>query len=250
MASISIQPFKLSNGLSFSGGSVSKKLLYLNTNKPAAELGPLSLTHGDQAALYFAGLCDKYGIETGLDKQTKKACCAHYDAVHDNRGRGNWNNDAVLYDTELEDAGLHLLPGMIQEGSIAVPWIVRPEWENRDGVYTPKMGKQSRAVIAVLPPSGYSLVHLRDPNTGWVLQTRPSREEAEKLVAGDVAKFISDIKAVDLAREEVSYSTRNAKGQGKSAVFRGFYSDDVGPFYEGTIWGGGNGGPVLGAFSF
>ncbi|HLD85519.1 MAG TPA: hypothetical protein VI968_03095 [archaeon] len=246
-SSVLIQPFQLSNGLRFSGGRVSTELLYLNTNKPASELAPISLTHGDQAALYFAGLCDRYGIKTGLDTKTQMSCRAHYESVHNNFGNINCNNDAVLYDTELNDAGLYLVPGTIlQEGNITVPWIVRPEWDHG---MVPKMGKKSRAVIAVLPPNGYGLIHLRDSNTGWVLQTRESREEAEKLVALEFSKFMSDSKAADLAREEVSYSHRKQKGEGKLVVCRESKSV-YDPFYENAGLYSVSNGTNLGAFSF
>ncbi len=246
MATMAVNSFELSNGLRFSGGRVGKELSYLGTNRPAAELAPLSLTHGDQSALYFAGLCDKYGIETGLDKKTKQACRAHYDSVHDNKEKGNWNNDAVFYDVELNDLGLYVLLGVtVQHDSIVVPWVVRPEWDS--GI--PRIGKKSKAVIAIMPPSGYGLIHLRDPNTGWVLQTRGSKAEAETAVAQDFAKFIGDSKASDLAREEVSYSCRRQKNKGKGVVCRGFSLLDDGPFCEFAHWGGGGRVGGLGSFS-
>ncbi|MBI4162963.1 MAG: hypothetical protein HY513_04730 [Candidatus Aenigmarchaeota archaeon] len=150
-----------------------------------------------------------------------------------------------IKNAELTEAGLYLVPGTIlQEGSIAVPWIVRPEWVGNK----PKAGRKSRIVIAALPPRGYGLIHMRDPNTGWVLQTRQSRAEAERLVADEFSRHTGDSKAADLAREEVSYSYRRQKGEGKSAVYRDFILDANGPFFENAYWDGGDRNRSLGAF--
>src|SRR3990167_3405568 len=108
-----IPVFHLPNGISFRGDLVSESLEYLDTNKPAYELSVYSLTHADQSALYLLGLFTKICVETGAPEEAKRAALQHYETVHANWGRGNWNFDAVDYDMEapVKKGGLFLPKG-------------------------------------------------------------------------------------------------------------------------------------------
>ena len=251
MDTIKVPSFTLSNGLSFSGGELSRDIEYLGTGEPAYKLSVGSLTHADQAALYFAGFCKKYGIETGIPEEAKKAALEHYEIVHNynNRGKGNWNFDGV----DSDDVDFRTLPGeKLPEGYEHVLWIKRPEWIKQKGVYVPIKGEGSEEFVTEWPPDGFgplpTIYGFRDPRTGWALATTPDRQKAVEALADEFEKYMDRKPAQESAEKEVSYSYRREKGTGKGAVFRGFGLNDDGPFHEHADWDGGDWGRYLGAF--
>ena len=246
-----IPAFHLPNGISFRGDLVSESLEYLDTNKPAYELSVGSLTHADQSALYLLGLFAKMGVDTGAPEEAKQAALQHYETVHANRGRGNWNFDGVNYDIEPEDkkGGLFL-----PKGYEIVGWIKRPVFEKNSGVYSPIVGEGSELIFTEMPPNGYgpvlTVAGLRHPKTGWALATVPTRKEAEERLARDLfSKFVDEHEAIELAKKEVSYSCRKPHGSGNASVYRVYGLAVDGPFSEDARWGADDWGRDLGAFS-
>ena len=242
---INVPAFELPNGISFNGGLVSESLEYLGTDKPAYELSVGSLTHADQSALYLLGLFTKMERETGTKiveapEAAKEAALRHYETIHADKDRGNWNFDAVDYDMEPPAGSGLFLP----KGYEIDAWLIRPEWKKVDGVYVPTVGEDTELVYAEMPPNGYGPVPtaagLRHPKTGWALDTLPDRTAAIDKLAEYFSKFVDEAGARELAKEEVSYSYRRSRDSGKSVVFRDFDLGDDGPFYEDADWDGGD----------
>ncbi len=247
MKTMDIHAFELF-GLSFRGGKLSKTLEYLNTGKPAYELSVGSITHADQAALYYAGMLEENGVDTKLPEEVKKTAAVHYKEVHAHRGQGNFNWDGVDYTADVKLPPLTRVP----DGYDAVLWMPKPKWAKEGNIYVPQAGEEE-PFVAVLPPSGWAVPTtdgLRDRKTGWALATVQSREDAIKQIAESLAGYMDEEKAMEIAKKEVSYSYRRARGDGKSAVFRGFTLYDDGPFYENANWDGGGRNGGLGAFPF
>ncbi|MBI4174547.1 MAG: hypothetical protein HY517_02790 [Candidatus Aenigmarchaeota archaeon] len=249
-----VPAFSIGN-ISFSGGFVSENLEYLGTNKPAYELSVGSLTHADQSALYMLGLFAKIELDNGAQivdahKETKHAALQHYDAVHANTERGNWNFDSIDYDMEAPaNSGLFL-----PKGYETLAWIKRPVFEKRNGVWQPVFDESrgSELIFADMPPDGYGPrpTHdgLRSPKTGWALATSPDRNLVIRELADYFSKFVDERAAKEIAKREVSYSFRRQHGSGKSAVFRGCDLGGGGPFDEDASWSAGDGVAGLGAF--
>jgi hypothetical protein len=245
-----VPAFSLSNGISFSGGFVSRDIQHLGTGEPAYKLSVNSLMHSDQTALYFAGFCEKLGIDTGIPEEAKRAALAHYEVIHNKKGYGNWNFDGIDSDVDFKP-----LPGEdLPQGYEHVMWIKRPEWKEENGIWIPFKGEGSEAFVTEWPPDGYgplpTIYGFRDPRTGWALATTPDRKKAVKALKKEFEKYMDIGKALKLAEQEVSYSCRRERGTGKGAVYRDFSLGDFGPFYEGAGWGGGGRLRWLGAFPF
>lgn len=238
---INIEAFELSNGLRFSGGKLTAKLQRLGIVYPAPyELSVGSITHADQAALYYAGMMEENGVNTGLPKNVKKAAAEHHKEIHTHRGHVNYNWDGVDYTANVKLPPLTKIP----EGYDAVLWLPKPKFVLHDhGIYQPEVD-EAEPFVTVLPPNGWAVPTkdgFRNPKTGWALATVQSREDAIKQIARFLEGYMNSKKAIDVAEKEASYSSRRQKGEGKSVVYRDFeiIPSVGGPFDENALWGAG-----------
>ena len=251
---VEVPAFSIEN-LSFSGGSVSESLEYIGTGKSAYKLAVDSLTHADQSAIYLLGLFAKIERDNETQivdapEEAKRAALQHYETVHANKDRGNWNFDGIDYDMKAPaNSGLFL-----PRGYETFAWIKRPVFEKRNGVWQPVFdeSKGSELIFTGMPPEGYGPrpTHdgLRSPKTGWALATSPDRNLVISELADYFSKFVDEKAAKEIAKREVSYSFRRLRGSGKGAVFRVYSLVDGGPFHESAGWYAGLRSAGLGAF--
>lgn len=237
--SMNIPAFTLPNGIYFSGGTVDTKIVQLGEYKPLAELSGDSISLANESAFYYVGVCREYGISTGLPENIETSAHGFYRMIHSNIGKGNAVCDAVYYDEDVRS-----LPGTrLPDGYNLLKWVKRPKWAIKSEIWMPEEADGSEIVYAEMPPNGWGPVPTmhgyRDLRTGWVFETRPTKEEAIELLGKDFGKYMNSEKALQAAKNEVSYNFRRNKGDGKAAVFRNS-SSDVGPFCADASWEGGS----------